>query len=114
MDKPLVLLHGVIKTPPFSHDARHTAGALLRQVQQGEKLSLPQSRPMPSIGPRCHELRIGDRERAWRIIYRTDPDAILVVDVFAKKTRATPASVTEACKSRLAHYDRMKAGETHD
>ena len=33
---------------------------------------------MPGIGPRCHELRIDDRAtaKAWRIIYRVDPDAI--------------------------------------
>jgi predicted XRE-type DNA-binding protein len=57
-DKPLVWKHGEIATPPFSENARVEAGYLLRQVQKGVKLSLPQSRPMPSIGTRCHELRI--------------------------------------------------------
>ena len=49
-DKPLVWLHGEIKTPPFSEAGRLEAGFLLRRLQQGEKLSLPQSRPMPGIG----------------------------------------------------------------
>src|SRR5687768_2345670 len=36
-DKPLVWLHGEIKTPPFSPEARLEAGVLLRKLQQGEK-----------------------------------------------------------------------------
>jgi hypothetical protein len=42
-DKPLVWLHGEVKTPPFSADARIEAGVLLRRLQRGEKLSLPHS-----------------------------------------------------------------------
>ncbi|TWH40840.1 hypothetical protein CAL7102_10201 [Dulcicalothrix desertica PCC 7102] len=37
-DKPLVWLHGDIKTPPFSQNARIEAGVLLRRLQQGENL----------------------------------------------------------------------------
>ena len=61
-DKPLVWLEGEIKSPPFTQAARLEAGFLLRSLQQGEKLSLPHSRPMPSVGPRCHELRIRDEK----------------------------------------------------
>src|SRR5688500_11584176 len=50
---------------PFSADARLEAGVLLRRLQGGEKLSLPQSRPLPRIGPRCHELRIVDEDKTW-------------------------------------------------
>jgi hypothetical protein len=60
-DKPLVWLHGAVKTPPFTRWGRLEAGFLLRRLQRGEKLGLPQSRPMPTIGARCHELRIVDR-----------------------------------------------------
>jgi hypothetical protein len=45
--KPLVWLGGEIKTPPLSSGARIEAGTLLRKLQNGEKLSLPHSRPMP-------------------------------------------------------------------
>jgi predicted XRE-type DNA-binding protein len=62
-DKPLVWMHGEITTPPFSANARIEAGYLLRQVQKGVKLSLPKSRPMPSIGTRCHELKINMEKR---------------------------------------------------
>jgi phage-related protein len=104
-EKALVILSGEIKTPPMSQEARREAGYLLRCLQRGDSLALPQSRPMPSIGPRCHELRIADANRIWRLIYRTDPTAILVAEVFAKTTRATPRDVIANCKRRLREWD---------
>jgi phage-related protein len=89
-DKPLVWLEGEIKTPPFSQTARLEAGYLLRRLQQGETLAMPHSRPLPSIGPRCHELRINDERTTWRIVYRIDSDAIIILEVFSKKSRTTP------------------------
>jgi phage-related protein len=104
-DKPLVWLHGEVKTPPLSQPARIEAGVLLRRLQRGESLEMPHSRPMPTIARRCHELRINDANATWRIVYRIDPDAIVIVDVFSKKTTATPAAVIEACRRRLREYD---------
>jgi phage-related protein len=104
-DKPIVWLQSEIKTPPFSQAARIEAGILLRRLQSGEMLELPHSRPMPSIGPRCHELHIADRTDAWRIVYRIDRDAVIVLDVFSKKTQQTPALVLKRCKTRLKRYD---------
>jgi phage-related protein len=104
-DKPLVWLHGEIRTPPFSKAARLEAGLLLRMLQRGENLSLPQSRPMPSIGPRCHELRVIDENVNWRIVSRIDKDAIVILDVFEKKTNRTPHHVIEVCKKRLKDYE---------
>jgi len=104
-DKPLVWLRGEIRTPPFSSQARIEAGHLLRRLQMGEKLSLPHSRPMPSIGTRCHELRIDDENRTWRIVYRVDLDAIVILEVFEKKTQKTPKEVIENCKRRIRLYD---------
>jgi phage-related protein len=104
-DKPLVWMHGEVKSPPFSKPTRLQAGFLLRQLQKGEKLSLPQSRPMPSIGRRCHELRIPDAGVSWRVVYRIDSDAIVIAEVFSKKTGKTPKSVIEQCKARLRDYD---------
>jgi len=104
-DKPLVWLHGIVRTPPFSAEARLEAGYLLRRLQRGEKLSMPQSRPMPSIEPHCNELRITDSDKIWRIVYRIDTDAIVVADVFMKKTEATPKNIIEVCKSRFRMYD---------
>lgn len=107
-DKPLVWLDGEIKTPPFSVKARIEAGTLLRKLQQGENIGMPYSRPMPSIGARCHELRIRDENQNWRIVYRIDSDAIVITDVFVKKTRTTPKKVIDKCKTRLKSYDEIE------
>ena len=66
---------------------------------------MPHSRPMPSIGTRCHELRIVDMARTWRIVYRLDADAIVIADVFQKMTRQTPSRVIANCARRLRLYD---------
>jgi len=104
-DKPLVWMHGTITTPPFSENARIEAGYLLRQLQKGLALSLPQSRPMPSIGAQCHELRINDENLTWRIIYRIYTDAILILEVFEKKANKTPKSIMDVCKQRIKRYE---------
>lgn len=104
-DKPLVWLYGEIQTPPFSSAARVEAGLLLRRLQRGEKLALPHSRPMPAIGRRCHELRIPDEDATWRIVYRIDPDAIVILEVFSKKSQQTPKAVIATSRERLRRYD---------
>jgi len=104
-DKPLVWLRGKVKSPPFSKAARLEAGFLLRRLQRGELLAMPHSRPMPAIGPRCHELRIVDVGVTWRIIYRADADAIVIAEVFSKKTPTTPQRVIDECERRLREYD---------
>ena len=104
-DKPVIWLGGELKTPPMGKEARLCAGYLVRMLQGGEMLSMPESRAMPSIGLRCHELRVRDRDSTWRVVYRIDNDAILIVEVFSKKTQKTPKSVIEMCKARLSDYD---------
>lgn len=104
-DKSLVWLHGEVRTPPLSQSARIEAGVLLRRLQRGESLGMPHSRPMSAIARRCHELRINAANATWRIVYRIDPDAIVIADVFSKKTTVTPAGVIEACRRRLREYD---------
>jgi phage-related protein len=109
-DKPLVWLHGEVKTPPFSTGARVEAGVLLRRLQRGDTLAMPHSRPMPGIGARCHELRIRDERRTWRMIYRLDGDAIVIAAVFAKTTRTTPKQILDDCRRRLRAYDTIARG----
>ena len=76
-DAPLVWLFGEVKTPPFSAEV---------------------------VGPGCHELRIPDRGVTWRILYHLAGDAILILDVFAKKTEATPQAVLVTCRRRFMQY----------
>ena len=85
--KPIAWLHGEIKTPPFTAAGRQEAGMLLRHLQLGEPLGMPQAEPLPDVGKRCGALRVRDAEHNWRIVYRIDPDAILILDVYAKKTQ---------------------------
>jgi len=68
---------------------------------------MPHSRPMPSIGSRCHELRVRDESASWRLVYRVDEDAIVLLAVFAKKTGETPVAVIRACKTRVKRYDEL-------
>jgi phage-related protein len=103
-DKPLIWIAGEIKSPPFSAEARLEAGVLLRRLQRGENLGLPQSRPMPVIGSRCHELRIQDENIKWRIFYHLSADAIVLLGVLRKTTRTTPDEVLKACQKRLKLY----------
>jgi phage-related protein len=100
-----VWLHGIVKTPPFSREARVETGYLPRMLQAGEKLSMPHSRPLPAIGPRCHELRVNDEKATWRIIYRIDEDAIVILEVFDTRARQTSPSVIAVCRQRSRDYD---------
>jgi phage-related protein len=106
--KPLVWLHGEVKSPPFSKEGRLEAGFLLRRLQRGDLLEMPASRPMPSVGVRCHELRVNDSSGQWRLVYRIDTDAIVIAEVFSKKTRATPKPVVDVCRKRLKEYDNAR------
>lgn len=116
-DKPLVWLSGEVKTPPFGPSARVEAGFLLRRLQRGESLGMPQSRPMPGIGPGCHELRIVDGSISWRIVYYIATDAVVILNVFQKKTTATPKHVIADCQKRLAAFQQVakdkKKGANH-
>ena len=105
--KPLVWLAGEVRTPPFSREARLEAGFLLRRLQRGERLGMPHSRVLSAAGPRCHELRIQDRDQTWRIVYHLAPDAVVILEVFSKKTGTTPKAVIDTCRGRLRAYRRV-------
>ena len=79
---------------------------MLRLLQKGHALGMPQSRSMPVVGLRCHEVRVRDAGADWRIVYRLDSDAVVILEVFNKKTRTTPKTVIDACTRRLREYDR--------
>ena len=103
--KPLVWVHGEVKSPPFTPAARQEAGLLLRLLQEGERLGMPHAEWLPDVGPRCGALRIRDADHHWRIMVRIDLDAILVVEVYPKKSRKIPDEVLQRCKQRLKRYD---------
>ena len=51
------------------------------------------------------ERRVRDGGHNWRIMYRVDPDAVLIVEVYPKKTRKIPQEIIDRCKKRLKDYD---------
>ncbi len=103
--KAIVWLHGEIKTPPFSEQARKEAGFLIGKLQDGESLGMPGAEPLPIVGPRCGAIRVRDAQHNWRIMYRVDPTEVLIVDVYDKKTRKIPDQVIDRCKKRLRTHD---------
>jgi phage-related protein len=105
-DKPLVWLHGEIRTPPFSRAARIEAGYLLRLLQKGQAVGLPQSRPMPVVGPAVTNCECAMQRRNGESCTANDVDAVVILEVFAKKTRTTPKTIIDTCTRRLREYDR--------
>jgi phage-related protein len=107
MGRPIAWLVDTFRTPPFGSSAREAAGKLLLLLQRGQTIALPHARPMPVIGPRVLELRVRDgaAKATWRIICRTDPDAVIVVEWFDKDTNQTPQHVLHTCRDRLRRYD---------
>lgn len=76
-------------------------GYLLRQIQAG---AMPTAnhhfKPFTTIGPQCFELRVNQ----WRLFFHIASDHIVVLELHAKKTRATPTTVIDRCKKRLKNY----------
>ena len=88
-------------TVGFSPRAAVEATDLFDRICAGENVGMPQSRPMPSIGPRCHELRIRDAAANWRIFYLIDVEAIVILGIHLKKTQATPDQTIDLMKKRI-------------
>ena len=45
-----------------------------------------------------------DNDATWRIVYHVAEDAIVLLEVFSKKTRTLPRSVVTAAQRRLREY----------
>jgi phage-related protein len=105
--KQLIWLANEIKTPPFYRSVRIEVGFLLQQLLNGELPTLPMSKPMSSIDDRCHELRVNDlnNNKNWRVVYRIDDDAVIILEVFAKTTKKTPDLIIDRSQKRLGLYD---------
>jgi phage-related protein len=53
----------------FPEDVRQELGKAIYDLQKGEVLTMPLSRPMPSIEPGAAELRVRDRSGVYRAFY---------------------------------------------
>jgi phage-related protein len=74
----------------------------LALLDEGLVLSMPLSRPMPSIGAGVYELRFKDRSGAYRVVYAfVTSGTIGVLHAFKKATRATPRANIALARKRL-------------
>src|SRR5262249_27789450 len=63
----------------------------LARLDAGLMLSMPLSRPIPSVGRGIHELRLKDRSGAYRVVYAlVQRGTVHVLHAFKKTTQATP------------------------
>ena len=74
-------------------------------LESGEKLSMPLSRPMPSIWPGCHELRFKDTAGNYRIVYViVEKGIIFIPHCFRKKTQKTPFTEINLAQRRIKEF----------
>jgi phage-related protein len=45
-----------------------------------------------------------DEEATWRILYYVADDAVVILEVFSKKTRTTPKRALDSARARLRKY----------
>lgn len=86
----------------FPEGVRREVGKAIFDLQKGEKLSMPLSRPMPSVAPGVEELRVKDRSGAYRAFYFTKlAGAVLIFHAFEKKSARTPTHEIALGRKRL-------------
>ena len=91
----------------FPASVRADLADALARLDEGHTLSMPLSRPMPSIGSGVHELRLRDRSGAYRTIYAVvRGGTVYVVHAFKKTTRATAKRNIELACRRLKELNR--------
>lgn len=86
----------------FPREVRDKVGRYLYELQLGESLSMPHSRPMPSVGAGVSELRVSGADGAYRTFYlAARREGVLVFHAFVKKSQKPPKSEIELAKKRL-------------
>jgi len=86
----------------FADYVRRDFGKAIFDLQKGAKLSIPLSRPMPSIASGVEELRVKDRSGTFRVFYFARLEtAILIFHAFEKKTQKTPRREIDEARKRL-------------
>ncbi len=86
----------------FPDEVRRELGKAIFDLQRGESLAMPLSRPMPSVAAGVAELRIRDRSGIYRAFYYTaSVRGILVFHAFVKKRRETPKQELDTARKRL-------------
>ncbi len=86
----------------FPVAAREDLADAVARLEQGHSLSMPLSRPMPSIGAGVHELRLRDRAGTFRVIYAViTKSGVVLLHAFKKTSEKTPQRNVEIARTRL-------------
>ena len=86
----------------FPEEIRKEIGKAILDLQKGHSLSMPLSRPIPSVAPGVEELRIRDRAGSYRTFYYTKSNrGVLIFHAFVKKTQKTPLHEIELGRKRI-------------
>ncbi len=86
----------------WPEEVRGELADVIARLERGHMLSMPLSRPMPSIGSGIHELRFRDKSGIYRTIYwLAGKGSIYLLHAFQKKTQKTPPQNIEIAKDRL-------------
>ena len=89
----------------FPEGVRKELGKAIFDLQRGEILSMPLSRPMPSVGPGVEELRIRDRCGIYRAFYYAkSARGLLILHAFVKKSSATTRHDLDLGKKRYQEW----------
>lgn len=86
----------------WPEEVREDLADAVARLERGHQLSMPLSRPMPSIGSGVHELRFRDRSGIYRVVYfLAGSSQIWLLHAFKKTTQATSKQDIEIAKERL-------------
>ena len=74
----------------FPKGVTRILGKVIFDLQQGQNLTMPLSRPMPSIVAGAQELRVKERSGAYRVFYLARlKNKVFIFPAFQKKTQKT-------------------------
>jgi phage-related protein len=81
---------------------RQAIGEAILDLQNGKRIGMPLSRPMPSVAPGVHELRVRDAAGIYRAFYMVKSmHGVLIFHAFEKRTQQTPRSEIDLGARRL-------------
>jgi phage-related protein len=86
----------------YPSKARHDIGGAILDLQNGSRLTMPLSRPMRSVAPGVHEIRVRDAAGIYRAFYLLESArGVIVFHAFEKRTQKTPLHEIDVGRRRL-------------
>jgi phage-related protein len=86
----------------FPLEIRREMGKAIFDLQKGQSLKMPLSRPMNAVAPGVEELRLRDRSGAYRAFYFARlQDRVILFHAFQKKKQTTSKHEIDVGRKRL-------------